>query len=337
MSKLLKISTFFLNYIYDKKVYYLSYLGIIGIFGATYFLYDIPIVAYWDALLFSSVLLVFITVRAVFKIYKKHQLLAGFKQNWPTDLSLFPETSDLVQKDYYELIKIQQTHYLDLLNQQEQMNSQLLDYYGNWSHQIKTPMSVLELMLLDEDIPREIMKQELFKINQYLEMMLQYIRLNHSGTDFVFEEIAIKKLVSAVVKKYSTFFIYQNLSLELGDLDSKIITDERCLGFIIEQVLSNSLKYTKKGKIKLYLNSTNQHQLVIEDTGIGILPEDIPRVFEKGFTGFNGRIYTKATGLGLYMSKIMAGKLGYKMRLVSKVGEGTKVTIDYSQNVYELD
>ena len=119
----------------------------------------------------------------------------------------------------------------------------------------------------------------------------------------------------------------QKIKLNLEEMDYQVITDEKWLLFAIEQILSNALKYTKEGSISIYMSKERKDTLVIEDTGIGISPEDLPRVVEKGFTGYNGRDHKKSTGLGLYLSKEILGKLNHQLKLESKVGVGTKVYI----------
>ncbi|WP_242838215.1 sensor histidine kinase [Butyrivibrio proteoclasticus] len=213
------------------------------------------------------------------------------------------------------------------------------DFFALWAHQIKTPIAALKLLFQDEEPSIGDCKRELFKIENYVSMALNYLRFDDMSGDLVLERCQLEPLIKQVVKKFSTIFIYQHLTVELKDLDKEILTDEKWFSFVLEQVLSNALKYTKTGGIKIFsrdIDNLDAHQeifsrngieIVIRDTGVGIKSEDLPRVFEKGYTGYNGRIDKKASGLGLYMCKGVCDKLGHKIRIESEVGRGTDVII----------
>ncbi|WP_242875268.1 sensor histidine kinase [Butyrivibrio sp. INlla14] len=201
------------------------------------------------------------------------------------------------------------------------------DFFALWAHQIKTPIAALKLLFQDEEPSIGDCKRELFKIENYVSMALNYLRFEDMSGDMVLEKCQLEPLIKQVVKKFSTIFIYQHLTVELEDLDKEILTDEKWFSFALEQVLSNALKYTKTGGIKIFARDNAGIEIVIRDTGVGIKSEDLPRVFEKGYTGYNGRIDKKASGLGLYMCKGVCDKLGHKIRIESEVGRGTDVII----------
>lgn len=226
------------------------------------------------------------------------------------------------------------------------------DFFALWAHQIKTPIAALKLLFQDEEPSIGDCKRELFKIENYVSMALNYLRFEDMSGDMVLEKCQLEPLIKQVVKKFSTIFIYQHLTVELKDLDKEILTDEKWFSFALEQVVSNALKYTREGGIKIFTREiTDEHwatidsdsvdnsgiyhenisqkgtEIVIRDTGVGIKSEDLPRVFEKGYTGYNGRIDKKASGLGLYMCKGVCDKLGHKIRIESEVGRGTDVII----------
>lgn len=205
-----------------------------------------------------------------------------------------------------------------------------VDYYSMWVHQIKTPIAALRLMVQgDGNLRNKLAWQtEIFKIEQYVSMVLMYLRLSDMALDMVFETVDVRPLVSACVKKYSTMFIYKRLAVDIPDFEIQTVSDSKWLTVIIEQFLSNSLKYTDKGTIHIYCEAKGEAPvLVIEDEGIGIRSEDIPRIFDKGYTGCNGRAYEKSTGIGLYMAKKTADYLGIRFEVTSEVGAGTKVCI----------
>ena len=148
------------------------------------------------------------------------------------------------------------------------------------------------------------MKMELFKIEQYVEMVLSYLRMEEMSSDLAFEEYQLDDIVRQAVRKYSQMFILKRIRLDFQPLQRAVLTDEKWLVFVVEQILSNALKYTKEGSISIYLTTYREKlMLAIRDTGIGISREDLPRVFEKGFTGYNGRADKKSTGIGLYLCK----------------------------------
>lgn len=218
----------------------------------------------------------------------------------------------------------------ELKIQHQEKQSDLLDYYTLWVHQIKTPIAASKLLVQDlqEQTFKNQLEQELFKIDSYTNLVLQYLRLESFHDDLVVEKENIEDLVKEVVKKYALFFIQQGLSLNLHDLNHTVITDKKWFLVILEQVLSNSLKYTKQGSIEIFFQ---EDTLYMKDTGLGIQDADLLRVFERGFSGYNGRLTHQSSGLGLYLSKKIADKLGHELHLHSVVGEGTTVMITFKE------
>ena len=181
---------------------------------------------------------------------------------------------------------------------------------------------------LQEKQDAAVCRQELFKIESYVEMALNYLRFEEMSNDLVLERNSLEQLVRQVVKKYAAIFIYNHISIQLEHLDYTVLTDEKWFCFALEQILSNALKYTKQGSVKISAEeSANGLKVSVKDTGIGIRSEDLPRIFEKGFTGYNGRMDKKASGLGLYLCKGVCEKLGHGISVASKEGEGTTVMI----------
>ena len=202
------------------------------------------------------------------------------------------------------------------------------DFFALWAHQIKTPIAALNLLLQGEKQDAAVCRQELFKIESYVEMALNYLRFEEMSNDLVLERNSLEQLVRQVVKKYAAIFIYNHISIQLEHLNYTVLTDEKWFCFALEQILSNALKYTKQGSVKISAEETeNGLQIFVKDTGIGIKREDLPRIFEKGFTGYNGRMDKKASGLGLYLCKGVCEKLGHEIRVVSEEGEGTTVIL----------
>ena len=206
----------------------------------------------------------------------------------------------------------------------------LLDYYTLWVHQIKTPIAASRLLVAevsDREVKQQL-EQEIFKIDSYTNLVLQYLRLESFHDDLVFKKVQVEELVKEVVRKYALFFIQKGLTLNLHNLDKIIVTDKKWLLVVIEQILSNSLKYTKEGGLEIYMEG---QELCIKDTGIGIKNSDVLRVFERGFSGYNGRLTQQSSGLGLYLSKKISEELGHKIRIESEVGKGTTVHIKFAE------
>ena len=194
-----------------------------------------------------------------------------------------------------------------------------------WAHQIKTPLFSLDLILNDHPIDNHAAKAELFAIEEYIETLLSYTRLESLSTDFVFEEASLDELISSSIKKYSKVFIRKKNKVDFNPTGLMLTTDKKWFTFILDQILSNSNKYTQAGTISFYMEGP---KLIIEDTGIGIREEDLPRVFDKSYTGYNGRIYKKSTGIGLSLVKSAADNLSIAVSIESKLGQGTKVIFD---------
>lgn len=203
------------------------------------------------------------------------------------------------------------------------------DYYLMWTHQIKTPIAAMKLLLEnceERDRNSFFMREELFKIEQYVEMVLTFQRLESLSSDLVLREYDLYEILKQTVKRFSVLFINKGLGLELQKMQIKILTDEKWFGFCVGQMLSNSIKYTKQGRITVRAKSEKESAvLCVEDTGIGICPEDLPRIFERGFTGCNGRMDEKSTGIGLYLCSRIFGHLGIEVQVDSEVGKGTRI------------
>ncbi len=196
-----------------------------------------------------------------------------------------------------------------------------LTYYTLWVHQIKTPIAAMRLVLASSrDENAGVIAQELFKIERYADLALRYAKLTDIASDLVIEACALDEIVSECVKKFGVLFVYQKLPVHIEKSNCTVFSDKRWLSFIFEQLLSNAIKYTRRGSVSVY---GTERGLAVKDTGIGIRPEDLPRIFEKGYTGFNGRLDNRASGIGLYLAKKAATALRIGIRVTSALGEGT--------------
>lgn len=230
----------------------------------------------------------------------------------------------------------------------EEKEADRKDYFLMWTHQIKTPIAAMKLLLEEAGDCRNNfrMREELFKIEQYAEMVLTIQRLDGMAADLVLEEHELVPLLKQAVRKYSVLFINKGLQVEVPEGECRVLTDEKWFSFCMEQILSNALKYTEKGKITMGFldedsgkipeaareNRAGEERergiiLYIEDTGMGIRPEDLPRIFDRGFTGYNGRVEKRATGIGLYLCHRICRQLGISIRVESSFGKGTRVEL----------
>lgn len=232
----------------------------------------------------------------------------------------------------------------ELIFEDQKRYTEMMDYYGMWAHQINTPIAAMRILVqsgMDREENEENQKlfrqlqMELFKTEQYVEMVLSYLKIGDIAKDMVLERCDLGKVVRQAVKKYSRLFILQKLSLEMGEIAEIVLTDEKWLSFVVEQIISNALKYTKSGSVSIYLEQ--EGVLVIKDTGIGISAEDLPRIMEKGYTGYNGRIDKRSTGIGLYLCKKVMDKLHHQLRIDSEDGKGTKVVLDLRRTQLDLE
>ena len=211
----------------------------------------------------------------------------------------------------------------------------MIEYYTLWAHQIKTPIASMRLTLENRD-SREARKlsADLFRIEQYVEMVLTFLRLDSDYTDYVIESCCLDKIIRCSVKKFSSEFINRKIKLRYEGITEDIVTDEKWFQTVIEQILSNALKYTRQGSISIYYKD---NKLYIEDTGIGIAPEDLPRIFENGYTGYNGRKDKRASGIGLYLVKRICTNLGIGIKIESELNRGTTVILDISREKPEFE
>lgn len=260
--------------------------------------------------------------------YMRHRrILEGLPATLYNASRELPEPSNALEADYVRGLSELGNAYDTIKKQLSTAHSDSLDYYTLWVHQIKTPIAALSLVLQNMDgNTAGVIKQELFKIEQYADLALRYVKLSDISSDLVIERFFLEDSVSASVKKYAVLFVYQKLSLELIPIDREVMSDKRWLAFILEQILSNAIKYTYTGGVKIYMQN---EKLVIEDTGIGIRAEDLPRIFMKGYTGCNGRLDNRASGIGLYLAKKAADALGITICVESKVGTGTTVSLTF--------
>ena len=292
------------------------------------------VLAGYTALL-STVLALLLALPDLRRFALCHRQLSDALKSIRVSDEQLPPPENLIEEDYRQLIRALGEEKQRQASAMDLRMSDMQDYFTLWAHQIKTPIAAMRLILQTkpENSAMEI-EGELFRVEQYVEMVLNYLRLDSDSTDFVFRTCALDDIIRQCVRKYAKQFIRKRIRLEYEGTALQVLTDEKWLCFVIEQILSNALKYTAAGSIRIF---TQGETLVIADTGMGIAPEDLPRVFEKGYTGYNGRTDKKATGIGLYLCKKILQKLGHGISISSEVGKGTRVSIDLSREEIVLE
>ncbi|MGN0536661.1 MAG: sensor histidine kinase [Acutalibacteraceae bacterium] len=296
-----------------------------GIFFGVFYVYHIENEAFFYALLICSVIGSAVEIiRFIFFIQRHKRLRIAYK-NVELLSEQLPEPCGLIEQDYQEIGKKMCRMYHEACRLEEKHQRESIDYYTAWVHQIKTPMAAMRLYLQSEDTEQNaLLLSELFQIEQYVEMVLCYFRVDSTSNDFVFQEYALDDIIRQAIRKYAAQFVQKKLKLIYKGTAMRVVTDEKGLLFVIEQLLSNAIKYTNKGSITI---EAENGILKIIDTGIGMAPEDLPRIFEKGFTGYNGRLDKKSTGLGLYLCKRITDKLSCELSVQSEIKKGTTVQI----------
>ena len=296
------------------------------IFTTVFSLYDLQVeaVAYAALLCFCAGLIAF--GFGLRRYILRDRNLKELMRNIEVGLYGLPEADGRIEADYQDMLRCLYAQNLKVRSQADGARRDTEDYYTLWVHQIKTPIAAMRLLLAEDGGPNSsLLLGELLKTEQYVDMVLQYVRLSSDSSDLLIKQCELDSIIKSALRKYARLFALKNLDFSFEETHLTVLTDEKWLTFVIEQVFSNSLKYTHSGRISIYAENET---LVIEDTGIGIRPEDLPRVFEKGYTGASGRADKKSTGIGLFLCRSILNKLGHGIDIESKVGSGTKVKID---------
>ena len=317
------------SYLKKNLKIYLLLIVFIFIFILIFYLYNLPfeVLFYSSSLCFIVALIVSIID---FNNYRKSYIdLKYLESNILNNMEDLSKSLDIRVEYYQKIIERLHNEVEKLKIDDNKKMENLADYYSMWIHQIKTPIAAINFLLDNEEIDVKAFRQELFKIERYVEMVLTYIRLGSETSDYVITSINLDEVVRENIKKYATLFINKKIKLNYVSHETYVISDKKWLGFAFEQLLSNAIKYTKSGG-EISIN-ISESKLIIEDNGIGIYEEDLPRIFEQSFTGLNGRYEKKSSGLGLYLCKKTLDKLQHKIEITSEVNKGTKVDITFPE------
>lgn len=340
----------FLDYISKIKFYIILQLFPVMLAEIIFFLYQLPIEPMVYVTVFWLITGICACLNGFYRYRKKVEQLELIAA--APDINLSQMDSPVGQDERFQQEIMQQLNQMriDVENASQKSSEDMTDYYTMWAHQIKTPIFALRLLLQESTEENKEKLSELFKIEQYVEMVLGYLRTEDMSSDLKLSRCSLDRIIRDQIHKYAGIFVSKKLTLTYESISQDVLTDEKWLGFVIGQILSNALKYTRTGGIRIYLekklsldtddvsisirndgcNKVENLTLIIEDTGIGIRAEDIPRIFEKDYTGVNGRDDNRATGIGLYLSNKIMRKLGHRLYITSTEGKGTKVFLEFS-------
>lgn len=289
-----------------------------GVFASSYLLFEMPVIAVLYPLVLSLIAGIIAMVIDFILFVRRHENVLSEE---------LPEPANKLEEDYQLIIeKLNEEARFAEKHSSEKYND-MIEYYTVWAHQIKTPIAAMRLSLQSEDSEKaRRLMGELNRIESYVEMVLTFLRLDSQSTDYLIKEYDLDTIIKPAIRKFSSDFINKKLKLIYEPVDYKVITDSKWLSFIIEQIISNAVKYTQEGSVRIYMDEPGI--LCIEDTGIGIVKEDLPRIFDNGYTGFNGREDKRASGIGLYLCRRISNNLGHKINAESEVGSGTRMILD---------
>lgn len=321
----------FFHYLKYKSRTLLAVFGAVLLFFVSFYLYQLPMKAVLYPTALCGLLGIFCLIWDFSHVWKKEQFFKKAMEWTAEMIEELPKSDSLPEEACHGLIEK-----LCLENQLEKERADgryqsMMDYYTVWAHQIKTPIAAMRLSLQNEDsdFSRKL-QSDLDRIENYVEMVLTFLRLDSDSTDYVIREYRMDDILRPAIKKFAREFIGRKLAMRYEGTDCIVVTDEKWLSFVVEQIISNAVKYTKTGGVSIYMESENC--LCIEDTGIGIAAEDLPRIFENGFTGCNGRLDKKASGIGLYLCRQICRRLGHTITAESVPGKGTKIRLCFGKD-----
>ena len=306
-----------------------------GVFAWVLTLYQLPAEAAGYGGLLCLIILLTAGLMDFFRWRRKVLFLESLRGQAALLISLVPEPGDLGEAAYRELLLELDEDRRTAVSALDARMRESVDYYTMWVHQIKTPISAMRLILQEDESERgRALGAELFRVERYVELVLSYLRLGGTSTDYVIRQVDVDNVLRQAARKYAPLFIRGKVSLELNETGLRALSDEKWLQLVVEQVLSNAVKYAPGGHVKVW---SEGERLFIQDDGAGIAAEDLPRIFERGFTGYNGRMDKRATGIGLYLSQEICRKLGHTITVESELGKGTRVTVGLARPYLEVE
>lgn len=242
-------------------------------------------------------------------------------------ISSFLYKKELSSKEKLEELQLEN---IALKNKVIENKKYTQEYFLMWIHQIKTPITAANLLIDMDEIDKAAIKKQLFYIEDYTNMALTFLKISDPEADMDITSVELDKVIRPILKKFSIIFISNRITLEYEGIEDEVLTDAKWLSILIEQIISNAIKYSVGGKVSIIYHK-ERNSLEIKDTGIGIRSEDIPKIFDRGYSGFNGRLNQKSSGIGLFLAKEIASKLSIKIELKSQLGEGSSFFINFGR------
>lgn len=242
---------------------------------------------------------------------------------------------------YYELLRTAGKSMLEEIKASKQQQREYKEYIEQWIHEVKTPIA--EIKLIEENHKSEVTKpvlEALENIDRYVEQALFFARSEETQKDYLIKEMSLMQCVNHVLIRNKQMFIHNQINVELDSLEHTVYCDSKWLEFILNQIVVNAIKYRKKENPTVKLSAEqvkNGIKLIVEDNGIGIPEHELSRVFEKGFTGSNGRRNQTSTGIGLYLCKKLCDKLGLFIDIESKEDAYTRVVLVFPKGSFHKD
>jgi len=322
----------FLRYVRERIGHILLFILVLSVFTLYMVLCRMPVEAAIYPLCVSLLLIAAFGAADYTRLLSRHRDLCRMKTVERAGNAEMPEMKTVIESDLCGIIDVLRENEKRLEAEKDESVRDTTDYFTVWAHQIKTPIASMRLALADEDtdLSRRL-NAELTRTEHYVDMVLTFLRLGSDTTDFVFREYPVDGILKRSVKRFGSDFISKKLRLVYGGTDIRIVTDEKWFSFVIEQIISNALKYTREGEVRIRVEEPGI--LYVEDTGIGIAESDLPRIFENGYTGRNGRADEHSSGIGLYLCKRICDRLGMRISASSEAGKGTCVRVDFAQKV----
>ena len=318
------------EYLKMKKTSIIGILGVYAILFVFVYLYRIPI----EVILYPFILtIVFVLMVLLFdyvKYKEKVNKIIQICNDISSCYSVKINDKNIFDEYYLDIINELLKENRKQVSQIQKKISDINDYFSIWVHQIKTPIASMKLKIDNEQMDLLQLASDLNRIDHYVDLVLSFLKFDEEKIDLYFRKTDVDKIMRESLKKFSNDFIIKKIRLDYKLSKREVLTDEKWLSFVFDQLLSNALKYTDKGTISIYYDEDSC--LCIKDSGIGIALADMERLFEKGFTGYNGRQYKKASGIGLYMCKRMCDKLNIAISIESVVNEYTLVKLKFLSN-----
>lgn len=306
----------------------LVFLGMAFTFAGIFVLGSLPLTLYLYSMELTLFFFLVYLIVQYFLYSKRHKTIMQVGAAQSTRIEDVAAGTDPADKVYLEKIGQLQQNIRNLTNEHAERQADQLDYFTLWLHQIKTPLSAISLLNQSSNAAEsKKISQEILRLEDYTHMALNYVKLEETGSEMDLSNVDLDTVIKKAVKKYSILFIYKGIKLNYQPIGATVLSDGQWLQTLLEQLLSNSLKYTASGTISVYLDCDKEQTLIVEDTGAGIRPEDLPKIFNKGYSGLNGRLHEKSTGLGLFLSRKICKRLGHDLTIESEIGKGTRVSI----------